>query len=72
MNALALAKLIDLALLATQAIDAMTKITALIDARRAEGRTITEDDWAALMLDRQLAMTLLSAAIAKQQKDVEA
>lgn len=65
--ALALAKTLELITLAIEASAAANRISALIAARQAAGKEITEDDFAALMADRQIAQAALAASIIKRQ-----
>ena len=64
---LALAKAIELMTLAAEAAAAAQRISALIQQRQSAGSDLTNDDWATLLEDRDLARTLLAASIARRQ-----
>lgn len=66
-TALALAKVIELVTLATEATAAAQRISALIAQRQASGSQLSEEDWIALMNDRQIAQAALLASIVKRQ-----
>lgn len=66
-TAVALAQVMDLVELAAQSSAAAQRISALIAQRHARGEEITDEDWMALVNDRQMAQTMLVASIAKRR-----
>jgi hypothetical protein len=60
-----ISNLISLVTLAQEATNAYAKITALMGS----GQPVTDEQWATLLADRQIAQTLLAAAIARATVD---
>lgn len=57
----------DLITLAIEASVAVNRISALIQARQAAGKEITQEDWTGLLSDRQIAQAMLLASIRNRE-----